>query len=250
MWFLPKYILIFSFLSISVIGFAQSKDESFYAFKEDWSAAPSIDKCTYFMHEIKKSDTEYTCRYYNKSGPMIKQETYKDDQLSIPHGRFCWYDEEGRLDSCGWVTNSKKDGNWYYYFGDSTKFTYYDEYDNGKFLGRHGHSKSDSLTIDSTQKEATFKNGNNGWSKYLEANFIVPERLKTTLGAGRYTETICFTINKEGRPEDIYMAKSVEWSADAETIQLIEKSPTWNPAVQKGKPVKYRQMQNIIYAVN
>ncbi|HEX5151969.1 MAG TPA: energy transducer TonB [Parafilimonas sp.] len=247
---LSKPILSFSLLLIAQTSFPQSKNESFYAFKEDWSASPSIDLCTYFMHETKKSDTEYICRYYNKSGPMIKQETYKDDQLSIPNGRFCWYNEKGKLDSCGWVINSKKDGNWYYYLGDSTRYTYYDEYDNGKYLGRHGHSRSDSSAIDSTQKEATFKNGNTGWIKYLERNFIVPERLKKTFGEGKYTVTICFTINKEGRPEDIYMAKSVEWSADTETIQLIEKSPAWNPAVQKGQPVKYRQMQNIVYLVN
>ena len=82
--------LFFSFLMIlSIHIHAQKLDDEFYAFNADWSAAKSLDECTYFMQEIKNSDTEFVCRYYNKLGPMVKQETYKDAELTIPNGRFC-----------------------------------------------------------------------------------------------------------------------------------------------------------------
>ena len=77
--------------------FSQKTNENFYVFKADWSAAKSIDDSTYFMQEIKDNDTEYVCRYYNKSGPMVRQETYKDESLTIPNGRFCWYNEKGKI---------------------------------------------------------------------------------------------------------------------------------------------------------
>jgi hypothetical protein len=232
-------------------SFSQSSNESFYVFNEDWSPAASIDKCTYFMHEIKKSDTEYVCRYYNKLGPMIKQEVYKDSALSVSNGFFCWYNKNGKLDSSGYVSNFKKDGRWDYYLGDSLQVTYYDEYDTGKFIKRNSYhlmkdtsSKHDS---DITQKEATYKNN---WSKYLQKNLRTPDRFMNIFPKGIYTATVCFTISKEGNVIDVYLVQSLEWSADAELFKIIENSPNWEPAIQKGKPVLYRQKENISFSIN
>jgi protein TonB len=186
-----------------------------------------------------------------KTGPMIKQETYKDENLTMSNGRFCWYDEKGKIDSCGLVKNSKKDGRWDYFFGDSTNPTYYIEYNNGKFVKQSSYNIKDTANKDDdvNKQEATFRNGNKGWIRYLENNLITPDRLKT-LGRGSYLVTVCFLVDKEGKVEDLYLRKSVEWSADAEIFSIIEKAPLWNPALENGKPVYYRQAENITYVVN
>ncbi|MEO8711191.1 MAG: energy transducer TonB [Parafilimonas sp.] len=230
---------------------SQSRNESFYAFKEDWSAAQSIDSCFYFMHEIKKNDTEYVCRYYNKFGPMVKQEVYRDEALSIPNGFFCWYNEKGKIDSCGWVLNLRKDGRWSYFIGDSTKETYADDYDNGKFLKREVNLPADTTQRekDATQKEAVFRHGSNSWLKYIYANINVPDRLTKNLGEGKYVVTVSFVVNKTGKVENVFLLKSVEWSADAEVFKIVETSPDWQPAIQLGKPVKYRQREDITFSV-
>jgi len=249
----PFLVSLCSLLFLS--AFPQSKNESFYVYRADWSAAPSLDSCTYFMHEIKKSDSEFICRYYNKFGPMIKQESYKDADLTIPNGRFCWYNSKGKIDSCGLVKNFHKDGHWEYFMGDSMSFTYYDEYDNGKFIKRAGAIKkdtaesSDSLSVTIVQIEAQFNNGSKGWVKYLERNLENPPRFNSIFSPGRYTVTISFLVNKQGRTEDIYLKKSVEWSADKEVMDIIEKSPAWKPATVNGKPVYYRQTENISFGI-
>lgn len=245
--YLPSVLLLF----IAQAGSAQNSNESFYAFKADWSPASSIEQCTYFMQEIKKSDSEYVCRYYQKMGPMVKQEVYKDSALSIPNGFFCWYNKKGKLDSCGWVANFKKNDRWYYFLGDSTRYTYYDKYDNGKFLLRKTYQQVISDTpavreIEVTQKEAVFKKGAKNWTNYIAQNLKVPDRFASSFGRGRYTATVSFTINTEGKTENVYLVKSLEWSADAVIFQLIENSPRWEPAVQNGKPVNYWQMQNLV----
>lgn len=233
------------------------KNESFYAYRADWSAAPSLDSCTYFMHAIKKSDSEYICRYYNKLGPMIRQESYKDEALTIPNGRFCWYNSKGKIDSCGLVKNFHKDGHWDYFIGDSVGITYTDEYDNGIFVKRNGAVKTDTAkTMDISserftivQTEAQFQNGNKGWLKYLEKNLENPERFNSIFPAGRYIVNICFLINKQGYTDDIYLKRSIEWSVDKEVIDIIKKSPAWKPAMQNGKPVYYRQTENISFGI-
>ena len=233
--------------------FSQSANESFYAFNKDWTAAPSLDKCTYFMQEIKKSDTEYICRYYNKLGPMIKQESYRDEALSMPNGFFCWYDENGKIDSCGQVLSFKKDGKWEYFLGDSTKLSYYEEYDKGKFIKRDSYHFSDTTSgeNDTTEKEATFGNNKSSWDKYIETHLKVPDRFtRVIVKPGKYIVTVSFVVNKTGSVEQVVLLKSVEWSADAEVFRIIENSPAWQPATQKGKPVMYRQKQNLTFAVN
>jgi hypothetical protein len=250
---------IFKSLSLLLIScsffhktFSQSTEGNFYVFKADWTSAKSLDDCTYFMQEIKKSDTEFVCRFYNKLGPMIKQETYKDAGLTIPNGRFCWYNERGKIDSCGVVKNFKKDGRWDYFFGDSTNPTYYQEYDNGKFIKQSSYNATSSVNEeeDPSQKKANFPNGTKGWLKYLNNNLVTPERLIKTFGRGTYVETVCFLINTHGKIEDLYLRKSVEWSADTEVFSIFQESPDWEPAIQKGKPVYYRQVQNVSFRIN
>jgi hypothetical protein len=249
--YLPSVLLLF----IAQAGSAQNSNESFYAFKADWSPASSIEQCTYFMQEIKKSDSEYVCRYYQKMGPMIKQEVYKDAALSIPNGLFCWYNKKGKMDSCGWVANFKKDRYWYYFLGDSTKYTYYEKYDNGKLLKKETFQQAVSDTtggheVAVTQKEAVFKKGANDWTNYISKNLKVPDRFTSIVGRGKYTVTVCFTISTEGKTQDVYLFNSLEWSADAVIFDLIEQSPHWQPALQNGEPVKYVQKQNLVMVIN
>lgn len=231
---------------------SQPANGNFYIFNADWSPAKTMDESVFFMQQIKKSDTEYVCRYYQKNGPMVKQETYRDSDLTIPNGRFCWYNEQGKIDSCGLVVNFKKDGEWDYFFGDSTGITYYQVYDNGKFIKQGSNHQQDSAGKDKDEEiqKAGFQNGDKGWVKYLSKNLITPGRLINIMGAGKYTVLVCFLIDKGGRVSDLYLRKSVEWSADAEIFSIIEKSPLWKPASKNGKPEYYRQIENITYNIN
>jgi hypothetical protein len=243
-----KFLCIVLFAFIANDSLAQSTEGDFYVFNADWSPAKSFDKCTYFMHQIKRSDSEYVCRYYTKYGPMIKQESYRDSTLTIPNGSFCWYNENGKIDSSGWVHNYKKDKRWEYFMGDSINATYYDEYDNGKYLGRKIYSKTDTLGSsekDSTQKEAVFGNGVKDWTKFVEHNLKVPDRLAGSFKAGIYTVTVSFAINKVGKVVNPYIKQSVEWSADESVFDLLNKSPDWKPAIQKGKPVYFIEQEDI-----
>jgi protein TonB len=70
------------------------------------------------------------------------------------------------------------------------------------------------------------------------------------LGKGTHAVCIAFIVDREGNTGDIYLVHSCEWSGDNEVIRLIRDSPTWEPAIQNGKKVIYRQKQWITYEVN
>ena len=79
--------------------------------------------------------------------------------------------------------------------GDSTNPTYYQYYDNGKFVKQSNYSSYNTTDDDVTRQAAAFRNGNKGWVKYLTNNLITPDRLKNTLGRGKYVITVCFLID-------------------------------------------------------
>lgn len=248
-------------------------DPSFYLFNKDWDNTQNFEEAVYFMEKIKQNDSSYTCRYYSISGPMISEESFMDSALTIPNGRFCWYNANGDLDSTGIVNKTKKDNYWYYYRNNKTYL--YVQYDNGKIIEKRDYDagiiyyadgtketleekklkdsladlSKDTVTFTSIQVEAKYKDGVNAWVNYISKNLVTPDRLGNVLGKGKHTVTVGFTINKEGYTTDIYIFHSQEWSADAEVIRLIKNSPKWAPATVNGKPVYYRQKQMITYQI-
>ena len=273
--YLTYALLAFLLCSEAANGQKKNKKdeaESFYIFKNDWSSAPDLASAAYFMHPEKENDSTYVCRFYNKTGPMVKQESFKDEQLSIPNGRFCWYNSEGYLDSIGWVKDGHKDDSWTYYRKDKSYLSI--KYKDGKifekrdsdadiYMDSTGAQSSlkeklikDSIYRDSlmlardsvkpNQVEAKFK-GN--WNGYLERNLKTPERLINVMGTGKHFVTISFRIDKEGNVSEILLFKSCEWSADAEVLRVLKNSPRWEPAQQNGKPVIYRQRQMLAFTV-
>jgi hypothetical protein len=277
-----KYLFL-SFAMMIVSMFVQlthaqkksKKDEAelFYLFKKDWSSAPDFASAAYFMQVVKDNDSSYICRYYNKTGPMVKQESFRDEQLSIPNGLFCWYNNDGNLDSIGSVKNGYRDDYWTFYRDNKRYLSL--KYKDAKIVEKENYAADiyvdssgaqsglkeklmrDSVTRDSLMKardsthpvqvEAKFKRN---WNSYIESNLKTPDRLQNILGPGKYVVIVSFTIDKEGNVADVFLVKSCEWSADAEVTRVIKGSPLWIPAQQNGKPVIYRQRQALTFAVS
>lgn len=236
---MKRMILSCSFLIMAMFfqkALAQDTTKSsFYIFNADWTPIKDIKQAKYFMEEIHKSDSIYVLRYYNFSGPMVRQESYSDSNFLIKNGRFCWYKSNGDLDSTV-------------------------VFNNGTMIPnppappplKKGAppTKDTTVTFKGVQTESTFKGGLDAWAKYIQHNLQTPDRAMSVLGTGIHTATICFTINKEGHPQDVYMNHSIEWSADAEVFRIIENSPPWVPATQNGKTVLNRKMQPISFSIS
>ena len=124
------------------------KDEaaSLYLLKKDWTPAADLASADYFMQVVKDNDSTYICRYYNKFGPMVKQESFSDETLTVPNGLFCWYNNDGFLDTLGYVKQGRKDGYWDYYRKDKNYLAL--RYKNGKIMERI--DRDADIYIDST----------------------------------------------------------------------------------------------------
>lgn len=244
---------------------AQKSKDTYFLYDKDWNSVADMEKAAFFMHVVAESDTQFVCRTYSTAGSMINQESYRDKNLELPHGKFIWYDAKGRIDSVGNVVNKKKDGQWLVYndtFGIDKIYTYNvgklvewrDFNRNVMFTPAEGEKPiqkrpDDSSKIVITQeKEAVFKGGLPALKKYLERSLGVPQRL---VSLGLSGDVKCqFLIDKEGNINDITILQSLEWAADAEGLRVMKAMPRWQPAMQNGKPVIYQCIQKISFEVN
>lgn len=249
-----------------LIGFTCLSQEKFYAYRSDWSNTTDMKEAKYIMH-VKKEDTSFVCRYYYLTGPMIRMESFSDESLTIPMGRFAWYNINGRLDSTGLVYEGRKHKTWMYItHPDSSSITLSEYYDNGILQERTDHInrkktytdgsvvhfdsiKSDSPAV-TVQVEASFPKGLAGWKKYLEKNLKTPDRFMDIVNDnGRATIVVAFMVDTDGSIADAFLWNSFEWSVDMEALRVIQTGPKWEPATQNGRKVKYRQKQSITFIV-
>lgn len=119
-------------------------------------------------------------------------------------------------------------------------------------------SNSTDSSLNNLTYEAQFPGGRAEWSKYLQRNlntnlgkrYLVIPKGKTT---AKVKVIVSFVIGTSG---DITEAKVVKTEPEnihqvflVEALRIIEKSPQWIPAIQKGKLVKFRYEQPITWMV-
>jgi protein TonB len=67
--------------------------------------------------------------------------------------------------------------------------------------------------------------------------------------AGTYTVTIRFLVDKTGKVTEVEALNDPGYGTAQDAINAFKHTPDWIPAMQNGKPVIYRQKQNITYQV-
>jgi len=235
--------ILFLILSLHAIGQRKLKKELYYAFNKDWKSCP-IDSATYLSYVEVVNDTTWQWNNYHIWGSLISVETYKDEQSTIPNGYFSYFNEKGKVDSCGNCINGLRNGKWLF-FVDSLKPQFSRDYVLGKLIKEERSSSRETDNLEPGEKEATFPNGTSGWIRYLERYFRYPERAENKEISG--TVYIYFTVNTEGKIESPFITKSVEFSIDKEAMRLMYNSPLWIPAEQKGHKVKAYRIQPIMF---
>lgn len=243
------FTLILLLFTVIVLSAQENKKEKPEYFVFNKKGEPcKIDDASYLGILEKLSDTTWQWKYYNYTGTIINIETYRDKELTSPHGYLAYFDGNGKIDSSGYTSNGRKDKNWYY-FNDSLRIIQTDEYDKGVLLERKDEeelkreknraTKDSSFVLDG-EKEASFKAGETGWRKYLESKFKFPDRAITLSKNG--TAIFSFTVDTDGSLLDILLVQSVEYSFDEAFFFLLKTSPKWEPALQNGKAIKaYRR---------
>jgi protein TonB len=245
-----KLILVLLLL-IRFSAWAQN-NESYYIFDADWNPIKNIKKAKFFLHSHKMNDTCWQFDYYNFTGPRLKTESYRDQDAKIPNGFFAYYNNDGYLDSCGYVANWHKNQDWTYFHAESGKVYLKKTYDHGTLVKTEDFSNKEEEKADTGRRifsdveiESEFEGGLKSWQTFLNKNLKYPQRAIDASVQG--TVWVVFIVDKEGKVSEPVIAKSVEFSIDQESLRIIQISPKWHPAFQNGRLVKSYKKQPIIF---
>lgn len=103
----------------------------------------------------------------------------------------------------------------------------------------------------SVQVKATYPGGPEAWQKYLTRNLQSQLPAENGAPAGQYAVTVSFLVSRDGSTSEVkaISAPNPDYGTAAEAVRVIERSGKWNPAIQNGRQVTYRQTQKIIFSV-
>ena len=117
-------------------------------------------------------------------------------------------------------------------------------------------SDEDIQVLDTTTRifekveiEAEFPGKLNGWRRYLEKNLNANVPIDNGAPIGLYTVIVQFIVDKQGNVSGVKALTNMGYGMEAEVLRVINKSGSWEPAIQKGKPVKAYRKQPVTFVV-
>jgi periplasmic protein TonB len=97
--------------------------------------------------------------------------------------------------------------------------------------------------------EAQFPGGINSWTRFLKTNLDNNILVDNGAPAGKYTVVVSFLVDKDGNISEVQALNDPGYGTAEEAVRVIKKSKQWEPAIQNGQHVIYRQKQSITFVV-
>ncbi len=95
------------------------------------------------------------------------------------------------------------------------------------------------------EESAQPKGGISEFYRYVSTNIRYPAQARRMSVEGRvYVE---FIVGKDGKIYDAITVKGIGAGCDEEAVRIIMSAPAWNPAKQRGKPVRQRMVLPITF---
>ena len=249
-------LLLFSLVSFSqkdtIVTYLDAKKKSF------------VDKeSAHFTRKMIKVGDYFRVLYYEKKGVLISDETFLNGKLtkrvgtnklyfgsgelqifrqfneqSELDGKFQTYYEDGSKNFGGVYKSGKKDGVWDYYYANGNKMAllFYNNgtVENYDLWNEDGTEKNEKLIL---ERRPEFKGGQAALVNYIRKNLST--KFRKSKFRGRLI--LGFTINKEGKPEDINIRPKNLSERDVNSIlRFFKKMPNWEPGIQLNRKVKVK----------
>lgn len=177
------------------------------------------------------------------NGRVRDSSVYKKDGSAM---HWYWFDN-GQLSHTGSSYRGEQDGHWIFNHMNG-KPAATELYKKDKLVSRVYYDEAGVALTDTTNRDtpAAFKGGKKKWRSFLfnDSDFMDGVKLvNTTI----ITVVLAFTIDEEGNVTDAYVEVPVSPAFDERALQIIKRSPAWNPAISHNRRIKTQVRQPISF---
>lgn len=102
---------------------------------------------------------------------------------------------------------------------------------------------------DEVDVQPVFPGGTSGWREYLSKVLDADVPLKNNAPPGRYTVSIYFIVDKNGKVKDIAPITKLGYGMEQEVMRVIKTGPDWIPALVNGEKVESSLRQKFTFQV-
>ncbi|WP_462252723.1 energy transducer TonB [Ekhidna sp.] len=95
------------------------------------------------------------------------------------------------------------------------------------------------------EESASFPGGITAFYGYLKKELKYPRQAQRMGIEGRVF--VQFVVERDGSLTDIHVVKGIGAGCDEEAVRVLKESPKWKPGKQRGKPVRQKMIQNILF---
>ncbi|MDO9373265.1 MAG: energy transducer TonB [Ferruginibacter sp.] len=181
---------------------------------------------------------------YKKGGPMTKLRSFKGEELKVLDGRYFEYAANGTLILSGKYSDNKKNDYWRSY-NDTGKILSSIKYLNDSIVEVDDLNKKASSISYPDEREAAFPGGQKAWVKYLQKKLGENNPADKSFHGGKVY--VNFVVGTDGKVQELFVSKSVEFILDETSLEIIGKAPDWIPAFQNGKTVRAYRRQPLTF---
>ena len=109
-------------------------------------------------------------------------------------------------------------------------------------------AKDGKEIFDVTEEMPIPPGGMEGWARYVSENLIYPAEAKRMGIEG--TVIVVFLINSDGSISNAEVLRGIGAGADEEALRVVQNSPNWTPAKQRGRVVNSRLRFPVKFKLN
>lgn len=174
-----------------------------------------------------------------------------DSTVIYPNGSgisIRWWDNGNPSMAGRYAPGFKKQGKWQY-FHSNGRLASLETYDNDQLTNKEYYDENGDRQADTTTRdaEASFPGGIKAWTKYLSDKLYFPSQYKFT-DDGQATVLVRFAINEDGSVSEVEVISSFHKDFDKIAVDIIKRSPKWQPASSHNRKLKEYHVQPVTFA--
>ncbi|MFK7757156.1 MAG: toxin-antitoxin system YwqK family antitoxin [Flavobacteriales bacterium] len=189
-----------------------------------------------YYRTVAHADPLFYTEVHFITNEMQMKGHYSDSSLTTLQGECSYYFKNGQLESQGLYEDGKRVGYWKRYTSDGIRKI--DRY----------YFTANELATQAKKKNrlAKFRSDTQSWHEFVQENLEFPENA-ALLGYRNAKINVNLFIDASGQLSHFEILSCPHKSFYVETIELMGKMPTWNPAIKSGKCIASNYIVQVIF---